>query len=372
MAINVNTVYTTVLSILNKEQRGYITPYEFNNVANQVQLELYEKYFEDLNQELRKPSTEENFVDKAFDTEIRLDPFHVDLTVSKDASGFKWPTDLYKLNLLKAKNPQRRNGDSFDQDYVMIEKVANSDLIRLRNSNLTKPDYTNPVWVENNYNGSTYAQVYPGVVPNIPIANPAVYDIVFDYYKTPNVVRWGYTIGSLGQYVYDKNPYIPTGLPIVDNALFGSLTTNFIPANPLGTPTQTEWVNLSASSTGVTYVGSGTGAVFNMTLNTATAVITNITVIAAGSGYAAGDTFTFDPSVFQAGSVGALNARVTLSASSLYSGGIHGSTDFELSNNDQTRTILEVLKYSGLVINDPSVIQSAAGEIAVDEQNQKL
>ena len=51
--ISVNTVYTTVLSILNKEQRGYITPYEFNNLANQVQLEVFESYFENLNQHIR-------------------------------------------------------------------------------------------------------------------------------------------------------------------------------------------------------------------------------------------------------------------------------------------------------------------------------
>ena len=47
MAINVNTVYTTVLSILNKEQRGYLTPYEFNQLATQVQLEIFENFFED-------------------------------------------------------------------------------------------------------------------------------------------------------------------------------------------------------------------------------------------------------------------------------------------------------------------------------------
>ena len=51
MAINVNTVYTTVLSILNKEQRGYLTPDEFNKVATQVQLEIFESYFENLNQQ---------------------------------------------------------------------------------------------------------------------------------------------------------------------------------------------------------------------------------------------------------------------------------------------------------------------------------
>ena len=34
MAINVNTVYQTVLSILNKEQRGLLTPEEFNNIGH--------------------------------------------------------------------------------------------------------------------------------------------------------------------------------------------------------------------------------------------------------------------------------------------------------------------------------------------------
>ena len=55
MAINVNTVYQTVLSILNKEQRGYMTPDEFNKVGTQVQLEIFERYFEDLNQQARVP-----------------------------------------------------------------------------------------------------------------------------------------------------------------------------------------------------------------------------------------------------------------------------------------------------------------------------
>lgn len=37
MAVNVNTVYQTVLYLLNKEQRGYVTPAEFNSVADMVQ-----------------------------------------------------------------------------------------------------------------------------------------------------------------------------------------------------------------------------------------------------------------------------------------------------------------------------------------------
>ena len=52
--INVNTVYQTVLFILNKEQRGYMTPAEFSSIATQVQLEIFDKYFEDLNLFLRQ------------------------------------------------------------------------------------------------------------------------------------------------------------------------------------------------------------------------------------------------------------------------------------------------------------------------------
>ena len=50
MAISVNTIYQRVLIIANKEQRGYITPQEFNSIANQAQQEIFEQYFYDINQ----------------------------------------------------------------------------------------------------------------------------------------------------------------------------------------------------------------------------------------------------------------------------------------------------------------------------------
>ena len=50
MAINVNKVYRVVLSIINKEQRGYVTPTEFNSLATQVQEEIFNSYFPDGNQ----------------------------------------------------------------------------------------------------------------------------------------------------------------------------------------------------------------------------------------------------------------------------------------------------------------------------------
>ena len=45
MAINVDQVYKTVLLIINKEQRGYLTPNEFNRLATQVQLEIIDGCF---------------------------------------------------------------------------------------------------------------------------------------------------------------------------------------------------------------------------------------------------------------------------------------------------------------------------------------
>jgi len=49
MPVNVDTVYQTVQALANKEQRGYITPQEFNLFANQAQQDIFEQYFYDLN-----------------------------------------------------------------------------------------------------------------------------------------------------------------------------------------------------------------------------------------------------------------------------------------------------------------------------------
>jgi hypothetical protein len=64
MAVNIDTVYKTVLLILNKENRGYMTPDEFNRTAAQVQLDIFNAYFEDLNQQLRVPDNDNEYSDR--------------------------------------------------------------------------------------------------------------------------------------------------------------------------------------------------------------------------------------------------------------------------------------------------------------------
>ena len=75
MAINVNTVYQTVLLILNKEQRGYMTPVEFNKIGTQVQLEIFERYFEDLNQQIRVPQTDTDYADRVSNLDEKISIF---------------------------------------------------------------------------------------------------------------------------------------------------------------------------------------------------------------------------------------------------------------------------------------------------------
>ena len=48
--VSVDAVYQKVLAIANKEQRGYITPQEFNLFADHAQKDIFRQYFYDLDQ----------------------------------------------------------------------------------------------------------------------------------------------------------------------------------------------------------------------------------------------------------------------------------------------------------------------------------
>ena len=61
MAVNINRVYQRVLAIANKEQRGYVTPQEFNVFANHAQMDIFEQYFYDINQFGRTPGNSDEY-----------------------------------------------------------------------------------------------------------------------------------------------------------------------------------------------------------------------------------------------------------------------------------------------------------------------
>ena len=63
MPVPIDTVYQRVLTLANKEQRGYITPQEFNLLANQAQMEIFEQYFYDIKTYTVLPGNTEEYSD---------------------------------------------------------------------------------------------------------------------------------------------------------------------------------------------------------------------------------------------------------------------------------------------------------------------
>jgi len=65
------------LAIANKEQRGYITPQEFNLFADQAQKEIFEQYFYDINQFNRASGNQTEFSDQLYMLEEKIAPLRV-------------------------------------------------------------------------------------------------------------------------------------------------------------------------------------------------------------------------------------------------------------------------------------------------------
>jgi len=231
MAINVDTVYKTVLLILNQQQRGYITPDELNKVATQVQLNIFEKYEDDLSQQYRAIQNDTEYANRVKNIEENLQFFQRTGATAYVGPHFTLtPTDIYRL------------GSVFYRGTQLTEYSQRNQITQLLLSPLTQPTTSFPVYLyENNL-----LYVYPTTI----ITGT---DITISYLKKPADVIWAYTTGTLGQFIYN-----------------------------------------------------------------------------AGS-----------------------------------------STDFELNVSEQTNVITRILAYAGIIINDPSIIQIAAGEVQKEEQNSK-
>ena len=77
MAVSVSSVYQKVLAITNKEQRGYITPQEFNLFADQAQREIFNSYVKEHAQLMLLPKNDSRHGDMLDVLEEKLNPFKV-------------------------------------------------------------------------------------------------------------------------------------------------------------------------------------------------------------------------------------------------------------------------------------------------------
>jgi len=173
--VNVDTVYQRVLAIANKEQRGYITPLEFNLYANQAQMDIFEQYFYDLNQFSRVPGNDTEYSDMVTILEEKINLFETSSAgIDTDAMlGF------YRLG-------------SVQVGGIEVEKLEHKDFKIIRRSPLTKPTLERPVY----YKQGSILNVFPSSITSNQVD-------VF-YIRRPAKVEWGYVV-TLEKALYNAN-----------------------------------------------------------------------------------------------------------------------------------------------------------------------
>jgi|TARA_R100001443_G_scaffold61644_1_gene71717 hypothetical protein len=172
MAISCDTIYQRVLSLANKEQRGYITPQEFNLFANMAQIEILEQYFYDYNQFTRAGyGNNTQYSDMASLLREKISYFEEYVTATLNAyNGFDI-SGVWKL------------GSVYNDDVTgrhLAYEVDFKEFARLDISPLTRPTFKRPVYY---------------VANNEVIVSPSdVTDVFYSYIKEPEKVEWGYVV----------------------------------------------------------------------------------------------------------------------------------------------------------------------------------
>ena len=338
MAINVNEVYKTALLILNKEQRGYVTPNEFNKIATQVQLQMFENYAEELNQQLRVPQADSDYSDRIMNTDEKLSIFKsfgdatYDNVVTPTTPYYTLPSDLYRLGTVVY--------TGLNNSEVELQRLQRHDFYNIQKSLLTASTKYFPTYLYEN------ERIY--VKPDSINSGVSV-----NYLRKPKDPRWGYSVGTLGQYIYDPTVYGEALLNTGTNTLTSSITTG-LTVGTIGTYTP--------SYTG----GSGTGLVISANVTTPTNVTLSVTT--AGTGYVVGEVIEITAGQLGGGSTA---VQITLQASDFNNASTYGSTDIELHVSERVDFIIKLLFYFGVVIRDPQIIQVAMQEARAEEINEK-
>ena len=192
--IIIDDVYQKVLAIANKEQRGYITPQEFNLYANQAQMEIFEQYFYDLNQQARIPGNEYVYADVDDILEEKIQIFeNTDLTaiinaytVAPGTGGRFLPDNVYRVSKIEFSGTD-------------CEILKTKDFNNCINSGpLTRPNDTRPI--ANIRNNVMRVMGGTSLNPNL-FRTPTL----LIYLRRPANVSWGYYVVGL-KALYDPNP----------------------------------------------------------------------------------------------------------------------------------------------------------------------
>ena len=189
--VNIDTVYQRVLLLANKEQRGYITPEEFNSFAEQAQLEIVESYWGKKIQSSQIPPVSDEYGDAAKVAMERLNYFNVHgapATFDTTNNTYPYPADFYSLGMV---NVASRNFP------VMADEVTQRDLSYINLSPLTAPTAKQPVFIREEHGIIIYPKSYNNGV-EIESSNA----ITFDYIRKPIQPIWAFMDDPTGEPVY--------------------------------------------------------------------------------------------------------------------------------------------------------------------------
>lgn len=208
MSVSIDTVYQRVLGILNKEQRGYVTPQEFNLFANQAQMDLFEQYFYDINQFGRLHGNDTEYSDMLDILNKKISAFETSQDLVYDTDHFNLPADMYRLGTVIYKNvttkdlyPSPSQPANFPVDnptvyrkvtneLIEIERINNNEILYINSSPLTKPKNVRPVYTSNANGIVVYGD------------EELIDNVSATYIKEPAKVEWKYQM-IYGEALYD-------------------------------------------------------------------------------------------------------------------------------------------------------------------------
>ena len=208
MAVSIDRVYQKVLAFANKEQRGYITPQEFNLFADQAQMEIFEQYFYDLNQVKRLPGNDGEYSDIATTIKDKISLFErfqvgsANITVANNwGDCLNLLTDiplLYRLGEISVHYP------AVGKKGVCEQLTPKEFTIRNR-SKLSKQDENRPVFIKSSAAGGVERikiNPYPRTLghatlpdgSDIPIGGTVQAGVAADYIRRPTTPNWNYVV----------------------------------------------------------------------------------------------------------------------------------------------------------------------------------
>ena len=158
--ISVDNVYQKVLAITNKEQRGYITPQEFNLFADRAQREIYETYFDDIRNAETKIKNHQQFSDIIEQAEEKLHPFKRIYTtlIASGSNTITMPVGFDRFISVEIGNGSTQ---STSTKWYPIEIVSQRELTYMLNNPLTAPTVKRRIAVRKSIQLLIYNFIHP-------------------------------------------------------------------------------------------------------------------------------------------------------------------------------------------------------------------